>query len=724
MKTGGRKGIILLALLLVCGALAAWIVGNLRKKPEEPEVQEQILGEQRADFFILGTADTVEGLEPGQVLTDQGVYEMEDALAQQYLYGWVTAWVTAVQGEETAKTQNAEAVRREAVSNGQDAEPVQGEATQASDTGSQNNRRKSEDAVIGRLTGIATSEDDADKQAGHFSMTNIYILEAAENSVTVLYADRRVRLPAWLDLSYDFEQVADVTMEGKSVTDIRLKKETVRGAVLAVYDDQIELEGYGLLPLAADFHIYETYDEIHERDAKVLVVGYDLARFVVADGQVCAGIVEARPDLTTIRVALNTTDYTGLYHQEIRIVPDTDVTMVTGEGQTLCPAGEEITFLPEYLDMGERIRLVPVDEKGRQTVETIRRSQGSPSYGGTLEINRREEGLLLVNELGLEAYLCAVVPSEMPASYEEEALKAQAVCARSYAYQQIRQGRYQAYGAHVDDSVSCQVYNNVSAQETTTWAVQETAGEVACYDGEVITAYYFSTSGGTTAGGEVWGGDGSDTPYLAAKDIVDEDGNAYEAEEPWYHWETENHGKAYLTGVEERVGRLMKNSPELVQVRAKDGSYVPLSDCQDANLRKKIQAGTPGKITGIREGERLAGGVLGSLLVDGEALSVKILTEYAIRQVLGDSSLTLKLADGSSRACGSLLPSAFLSLTADIGTPGSGKIVITGGGYGHGVGMSQNGANCMAKAGKNYREILGFFYTDITIEAAEDSVTG
>ena len=76
---------------------------------------------------------------------------------------------------------------------------------------------------------------------------------------------------------------------------------------------------------------------------------------------------------------------------------------------------------------------------------------------------------------------------------------------RSYAYQQIRQGRYQAYAPDVDDSVSCQVYNNVPPQETTTRAVQETTGEVACYAGEVITAYYFSTSGGTTASGTAWG---------------------------------------------------------------------------------------------------------------------------------------------------------------------------------------------------------------------------
>ena len=178
----------------------------------------------------------MEGLESGQVLTDQGVYEMEDAFVQQYLYTWVTARVMAVQGRQSSDAQNAEAEQSEAFMD------VQGEDAADGQNG---------DGVVHaanvtlRLTDVAASADDADRQAGRFIMANIYILEAAENSVTVLYGDRKVQLPARLELSYDFEQVADLTMETKRVTDIRLKKETVHGAVLAVYDDQIELEGYG-----------------------------------------------------------------------------------------------------------------------------------------------------------------------------------------------------------------------------------------------------------------------------------------------------------------------------------------------------------------------------------------------------------------------------------------------------------------------------------------------
>ena len=71
----------------------------------------------------------------------------------------------------------------------------------------------------------------------------------------------------------------------------------------------------------------------------------------------------------------------------------------------------------------------------------------------------------MINELSMESYLCGVVPSEMPASYELEALKAQAVCARSYARRQMESYGYPEYEAHVNDSTDFQVYNNSQPQE-------------------------------------------------------------------------------------------------------------------------------------------------------------------------------------------------------------------------------------------------------------------
>ena len=101
-----------------------------------------------------------------------------------------------------------------------------------------------------------------------------------------------------------------------------------------------------------------------------------------------------------------------------------------------------------------------------------------------------------------------MVPSEMPASYEKEALKAQAVCARTYAYRQIQGNTYGQYGAHVDDSTSFQVYNNITTSERTDQAVDETYGQMLFYNDTPIEAFYYSTSCGHGADGSVWGSGG------------------------------------------------------------------------------------------------------------------------------------------------------------------------------------------------------------------------
>ena len=78
----------------------------------------------------------------------------------------------------------------------------------------------------------------------------------------------------------------------------------------------------------------------------------------------------------------------------------------------------------------------------------------------------------------------------MPASYELEALKAQAVCARTYAYRQILGNSYSQYGAHVDDSTGFQVYNNTEESASTTEAVNATYGQMLFYEGRAIEAFY------------------------------------------------------------------------------------------------------------------------------------------------------------------------------------------------------------------------------------------
>ena len=132
---------------------------------------------------------------------------------------------------------------------------------------------------------------------------------------------------------------------------------------------------------------------------------------------------------------------------------------------------------------------IQAKDGGEVTLDSIERGYGVPSYAGTLELRTTAEGLVIINELPVETYLCKVVPSEMPASYELEALKAQAVCARSYAYQQMAEYGYPEYEAHVNDSTDYQVYGNSQAQEASSQAVSETQGQVARVNGQICLLY-------------------------------------------------------------------------------------------------------------------------------------------------------------------------------------------------------------------------------------------
>ena len=277
--------------------------------------------------------------------------------------------------------------------------------------------------------------------------------------------------------------LADLQLRDGKLTKITLKKERIHGKVLAVTDTYIELEGYGRLELAPNFQVYRLYGGFALLDLSDILVGYDLQEFAAADGKLCAALVEREFDASTIRVLLMDTGFQSCFHPQVDLklngaavleYEDADGNLHQEEleadsGFSITPEDERLTY------SGIIIR---PEENDAITITSIERSQGTPVYDGSLEIRREEEGLVLVNDLYLEDYLTKVVPSEMPPSYEMEALKAQAVCARTYAYRQIQGNAYSQYGAHVDDSTNYQVYNNTDTNSKTDEAVAATYGQM------------------------------------------------------------------------------------------------------------------------------------------------------------------------------------------------------------------------------------------------------
>lgn len=365
----------------------------------------------------------------------------------------------------------------------------------------------------------------------------------------------------------------------------------------------------------------------------------------------------------TIRVLIKSNGFEQIVHNEVV------VSFADEKTETITPDD------PRF--QNGTIKLQPTQPTEKITIESLNRGYGTPSYRGSLELFKTAEGIVIINELKIEEYLYAVVPSEMPASYELEALKAQAVCARSYAYNQSRTYSYPEYQAHVDDSTAFQVYGNSKEQESTILAVDETYQEKVWYNGQVATTYYYSTSCGKTASIEAWGEEIDEkNSYLQSMELCNDKGEAYEKELPWYRW----------TAV------IPKETLE-----------------QLIELNTGVEIGD---LLNVTVSERGAGQIAQALTIVGTQDKITIETENKIRSVLGGKGYQIEKQDGTVIDSSKLLPSAFFTIENQ-----AERYIIHGGGYGHGIGMSQNGANEMAKAGMSYKEILQTFYTGVRIEA-------
>lgn len=376
-----------------------------------------------------------------------------------------------------------------------------------------------------------------------------------------------------------------------------------------------------------------------------------------------------------VHVLIKTDGFKEEVHPVIELSAPSGLQIRSGEQAETIGGGETLALAPDDgRFQNGAVKVIPVNAGEKITVLSLQRGYGNPGYRGEIELYSTMEGIALVNILPLEEYLYGVVPSEMPASYESEALKCQAVCARSYAYCQIMGMEYPQYGAQIDDSTAFQVYNNSKEQESTCKAVDETKGKKLIYQGNPVNAYYYSTSCGKTTDMDAWGGRNEGNAYLTGVKVCNEEGD-FEKNLPWYRWS-------------------VVLSREI------------LSNLIGSNTKTNI-----GTLQSLEVTKRGAGDIALEIVATGNQGSVTVATENKIRRALGGDSYMIQRNDGSETPGRELLPSAFFTIEQNEDT-----YTIRGGGFGHGIGMSQNGANEMAKQGMDYISILKTFYTDISVE--------
>lgn len=402
-------------------------------------------------------------------------------------------------------------------------------------------------------------------------------------------------------------------------------------------------------------------------------------------------------DTETIRVVL--LGENGVYHKKI---------LLEAGGENL-----EIVQDSPYFAKTDIIRIsIAGTQDGAIQVLSLDKACGHPSYEGALEIRKEEAGLVLVNEVPVEEYVKGVLPSEMPAAYPLEALKAQAVCARTYAKMRQENKAYPEYDAAVDDSTACQVYRNLECAPEGNRAVEETEGEILKKeDGSFAECYYYSTSCGRGTRSSVWHGGETERPALtkSAEEtaemnraffdyISQRNENHAEADEAFYRWDYRC-DKVSDKAVFSRCAARRAINDKLVWAQNRESG-------KDLEISRSAL----GDIRDMSIAERQEGGVADCVKIVCEKGDVYVWGEYNIRYVLAQGG-EVRLQNNTAYQAGELLPSAFISLQSVCNEKENViGYIVTGGGFGHGVGMSQNGAKQMALAGSGYREILDTYY--------------
>ena len=526
---------------------------------------------------------------------------------------------------------------------------------------------------------------------------NVYITNIEDNTITANMYGNIKKFNSGKIAEDVTGCLCDITVENGKIVGVNTKTDVVSGKVLSVSQDSVEIEGYGSVKLDEDFIMYEKENSLISNYSSI-IVGYALQDFIVADGEVCGAIKNKPLQADNIRVIIKTSGFRDIFFNEAVFCADSGMIVETGEESYETAPGETVVFNPDTEDFNEgRIKLIP--KSGEIQFQSVNRGIGTPSYGGTIEVSLYDEGIVVVNEVGIEDYLKKVVPSEMPSGFNLEALKCQAVCARSYAYTELSNNYYSAYGAHIDDSIQFQVYNNSQRAESTDTAVDETAGQVLSYNGEVVKTYYYSTSCGSTTDVTLWGNTTENYPYFVAECVGGVD-------------------RGLTLTVESEFNTFIKGENEA------DYDY----DCtlyrwSMEESVKEISEGfarstgnNVGNITDIEVLERVNGGAAVKVKVTGD----KGETVIDIRAAFGNANVDMNTKSGTTKYAN--LPSTFCVFEKVTEGKKLTGFKITGGGYGHGIGMSQNAANKMAES-MTYAQILEFFYrgTTLTLISSQDN---
>jgi len=365
----------------------------------------------------------------------------------------------------------------------------------------------------------------------------------------------------------------------------------------------------------------------------------------------------------------------------VSVMPDGNTVKILGDDGSVLFEGES----------GGSVGLSPISSELDSQDYIPFTKIGSVKYPDVLSFTANSGKLTIINLVDSETYFKGVLPSEVYPSWHEEALKAAAVATRTYTYKSMS-GKHSSYGVDVCTTTCCQVYSGTTkCQPSTNKAVDETKNQVLTYDGKLITAVYHAISGGITeSAAGAWGGNPASYPYLTV------------VETPFENYNEIARGHWIKILYDEDFNKLISSS-----------SY-----------RGAIS--TP--IADITASSGFGGYLSGMTITDAAGNSIYLKTSSNVRSFFSTLSANFTITETyvpypyrsdnalvmTSKGQKEFTAGSYAAVLTAQGKETFGGLkrafILNGKGYGHGVGLSQYGAQYAAKAGYTYEKILSTYY--------------
>ena len=591
------------------------------------------------------------------------------------------------------------------------------------------------------------------------------------NSVKILYNNKVKKAYISSNINIPSSTAYSIDLNGIFVKSITPCKE-VEGKVFSADNKTVEIDN-AAYDYSSNVHFYDM--KARPINSNRILPGLSCYNFVLDKNNKIALVVAKTPTISTVRVGISTSDMSSQNHTEETVITSKTGFTITyldktinikkpaklfidsdkAGGINISAATKDSTAAKDYSSPSAVVQNVKnrIFVKANSTkypiyAESLKRADGYiPEYFDTLEFAAKQNNIRIINEVDIEKYLKYVVPSEMPGTGGVEGYKVQAVAARTYVLWDMLTGRFAASGFSVTDTTLCQVYNNQPSNTDCAKAVDETKGLIMTYNDSIIDAKYYSTSCGVGARySQVWykGKDylkSNTEPYLdfedytenGIKSLSNEDDaatflkdwtiKAYDSYSRYFRWKTTIDSKTLLQSFNSDIYKLYKNNPGSIKKKWFLNIYVdpkfskPKSDNTTTNIFTDI---LDLKIT-----KRGVGGNVMEMVFTTDKGTYKVEGDSLIKSLLspnGDAGFNITPLYGNDFTGQRTFPSSCFVIDKQMSSDKVKSITIYGGGFGHDVGMSQNGAIGLTRSGKKYDEVLKKFYKNIKITDYEGIV--